>query len=64
MKAVQIESVMKFEATTTKANGKGFYFKLANNWTSTIGPDIWWITDDQKKTGLLRSQQDKTKRRA
>ena len=49
MKTVQIESIMQFEATTTEANGKGFYFKLANNWTLTIGPDIWCITDDQKR---------------
>jgi hypothetical protein len=47
MKAAEIESVMKFEATTTKIDGRGFCFKLANNWTLTVGPDVWWITDNQ-----------------
>ena len=55
MKTVQIESIMQFEATTTEANEKGFYFKLANNWTLTIGPDIWWITDDQKRLDSYES---------
>jgi hypothetical protein len=47
MKAAEIESVMKFEATTTKIDGRGFCFKLANSWTLTVGPDVWWITDNQ-----------------
>jgi hypothetical protein len=60
MKTVQIESIMQFEATTTEANGKGFYFKLANNWTLTIGPDIWWITDDQKRLDSYESTLSRT----
>ena len=60
MKTVQIESIMQFEATTTEANGKGFYFKLANNWTLTIGPDIWWITDDQKRLDSYKSTLSRT----
>jgi hypothetical protein len=60
MKTVQIESIMQFEATTTEANEKGFYFKLANNWTLTIGPDIWWITDDQKRLDSYESTLSRT----